>query len=61
MTLFNFWKWPLSVIDDIQQWFVVRSALKEESIARWVQEWMLLRVIPPLLQSVLFVGVKILD
>ena len=39
MTLFNFWKWPLSVIDDIQQWFVVRSALKEEATIQALKEF----------------------
>jgi len=29
MGLFNFWSWPAELIDDIRQWFVVRSALKE--------------------------------
>lgn len=39
MTLFNFWKWPLSVIDDIQQWFVVRKALKEEATIQALKEF----------------------
>jgi len=29
MGLFNFWSWPAELIDDIRQWLVVRSALKE--------------------------------
>jgi hypothetical protein len=31
MGLFNFWSWPAELIDDLRQWMVVRSALKEPS------------------------------
>ena len=39
MTLFNFWKWPLEVIDDINQWFMVRRALKEEETIQALKEF----------------------
>jgi hypothetical protein len=36
MTWYNFWKWPTELIDDIRQWMMVRSALKEpETIDRF--------------------------
>lgn len=31
MSIFNFWSWPAELIEDIRLWFIVRSALKEES------------------------------
>ncbi len=32
MKLYNIWSWPASVIDDIQQWMVVRKAIKEPQV-----------------------------
>lgn len=29
MTWYNVWKWPSELIDDIRQWLMVRSAIKE--------------------------------
>jgi hypothetical protein len=29
MTWYNIWKWPTEVIDDVRQWLMVRSAIKE--------------------------------
>lgn len=29
MNIFNFWSWPLEVIEDIRQWSIVNKALKE--------------------------------
>jgi hypothetical protein len=29
MNLFNVWKWPIEVYEDVRQWLIVRSALKE--------------------------------
>lgn len=39
MTLFNFWKWPLEIIDDINQWFMVRRALKEEETIQALKDF----------------------
>jgi len=30
MGWFNIWQWPAELVDDIRQWFIVRSALKEQ-------------------------------
>lgn len=32
MNIFNIWKWPSELIDDIQQWRIVRKALKEPDV-----------------------------
>jgi hypothetical protein len=32
MHIFNVWTWPLSVIDDVRQWNIVRKALKESEV-----------------------------
>jgi len=29
MTWYNIWTWPAEIIDDIRQWMIVRSALRE--------------------------------
>ena len=39
MKWYNFWKWPIEVIDDINQWFMVKRALKEEETIEALKEF----------------------
>ena len=39
MNWYNIWKWPAELIDDIRQWFVVRSALKETETMSALETW----------------------
>ena len=39
MNWYNIWKWPSEIIDDIRQWFLVRSALKEPETLAALTSW----------------------
>ena len=39
MKWYNIWKWPTEIIDDIRQWLMVRSALKEPETIQALQSW----------------------
>jgi hypothetical protein len=39
MNWYNIWKWPAELIDDIRQWLVVRSALKETETISALETW----------------------
>ena len=39
MNWYNIWKWPTEIIDDIRQWLLVRSALKEPETEDALKSW----------------------
>jgi hypothetical protein len=39
LNVYNIWKWPLEIYEDIRQWKIVRNALREEETIRRMKDF----------------------